>query len=121
MVTKYLTCIGCPMGCDLTVTYVENDFSTINVTGNTCPRGKQYGIDEVSHPTRTVTGTIKVSNRKNLVVPVKTKNVIPKDKMLEVAERLKQISIEAPVSIGDIACTNIADTGVDLVITKNID
>ncbi len=120
METK-LTCINCPLGCDLTVTYETLDPESITVTGNTCPRGKQYGIDEVTHPTRTVTGTIKVSNRENLVVPVKTKSPIPKDKIFEIVDIFKQISVEAPVHIGDIALTNIANTNVDLVITKNIE
>ena len=44
MENKNLTCIGCPMGCLLTVTYDINDPSNITVTGNTCNRGKLYGI-----------------------------------------------------------------------------
>ena len=63
MENKNLTCIGCPMGCLLTVTYDINDPSNITVTGNTCNRGKLYGITEVTSPTRTVTGTVKVANR----------------------------------------------------------
>lgn len=121
METKHLTCINCPMGCELTVTYSTLDIDSITVTGNTCPRGKQYGIDEMIHPTRTVTGTIKVSNRTNLVVPVKTKSPIPKDKIFEIVDIFKQISVEAPVHIGDVALHNIANTNVDLVITKNIE
>ena len=36
MSTRELTCIGCPLGCAITVTM---DGSTVTaVTGNTCPR-----------------------------------------------------------------------------------
>lgn len=121
METRNLTCIGCPMGCQLTVTFEAGNKDSITVTGNTCPRGKAYAIDEVTNPTRTVTGTIGISNRKGIVVPVKTKNPVPKDKIFEVANKLMELTVEAPVSIGDIACANICGTGSDLVITKNIE
>jgi len=122
METRNLTCIGCPMGCQLTVTFEKGcSKDEIQVTGNTCPRGKAYALDEVTNPTRVVTGTIRVDNRKNLVVPVKTKTVIPKDMIFEVAEKLKEISVSAPVRIGDVACADVCGTGSDIIITKNID
>lgn len=37
METKELICIGCPMGCPLTVEVTQNEVS--KVTGNTCPKG----------------------------------------------------------------------------------
>lgn len=122
METRNLTCIGCPMGCQLTVTFEKGcDKDAINVTGNTCPRGKSYAIDEVTNPTRVVTGTVGVSNRKNLVVPVKTESVIPKGKIFEIAEELKKIKVEAPARIGDVVCADICGTGVAVIVTKNID
>ena len=121
METRKLTCIGCPMGCQLTVTFTQGDKDSVTVTGNTCPRGKAYAIDEVTNPTRIVTGTIRIGNRKGIVVPVKTKSVIPKEKIFDIAEALKKISIDAPCKIGDVAKADICGTGADLVITKNID
>ena len=120
MENKNLTCIGCPMGCLLTVTYDINDPSNITVTGNTCNRGKLYGITEVTSPTRTVTGTVKVANRHNLVVSVKTQNPIPKDLVLTLANYLNELSVNAPVHIGDIVEENICNTGVNFIVTKNI-
>lgn len=122
METRNLTCIGCPMGCALTVSFEPGGSKDdIAVTGNTCPRGKAYAIDEVTNPTRIVTGTVKISNRKGIVVPVKTKTVIPKGMIKNIAAELMNISVEAPCHIGDVACANILGTGSDLVITKNID
>ena len=51
-----LTCIVCPMGCRMTVELSDGG-EILSVTGNTCPRGKQYAIDECTHPVRTVTTT----------------------------------------------------------------
>ena len=38
MEKKELTCIGCPVGCTVTVTM--QDGTVTDITGNTCPRGK---------------------------------------------------------------------------------
>ena len=40
MTQRQLTCIGCPMGCQLIAT-LENGVVT-SVTGNTCKRGDSY-------------------------------------------------------------------------------
>lgn len=49
MEKRELTCIGCPMGCPLTVE-LENGAVTA-VYGNTCPRGDAYARKEVTAPT----------------------------------------------------------------------
>ncbi|MBO4616934.1 MAG: DUF1667 domain-containing protein [Lachnospiraceae bacterium] len=121
METKNLTCIGCPMGCALTVTYEPGNRDSVKVTGNTCKKGELYAIDEVTNPTRIVTGTVRVSNRKNLVASVKTKDVIPKSKIFDVAHELMKISVEAPAKIGDVVVKDICGTGSDLIITRNVE
>ena len=59
---RELTCIGCPMGCQLTATLEDGVVTT--VTGNTCPRGDAYARKECIHPARTVTGTVRVLGRR---------------------------------------------------------
>lgn len=58
MEVRELTCIGCPLGCQLTVTMGNDE---IKVEGNTCPRGEAYAKKEVTNPTRIVTSTVRVS------------------------------------------------------------
>ena len=43
--------------------FLEVD-ENLNVTGNTCPRGKTYGIAEVTNPTRMITSTVRLINSK---------------------------------------------------------
>ena len=40
---KELTCIGCPRGCTLKI---ERDGDGWSVTGNTCPRGREFAISD---------------------------------------------------------------------------
>ncbi len=118
MTTRELTCIGCPLGCALTVT-MENGTVT-SVTGNTCPRGDAYARKEVTNPTRIVTSTVRVRGGVCPMVNVKTATDIPKDKIFACTEALKDIVVSAPVSIGDVILTNVADTGVDIVAARNV-
>ena len=118
MEKRELTCIGCPLGCGLTVT-MENGQVT-EVTGNTCKRGDIYARKEVTNPTRIVTSTVKVSGGIAPMVSVKTQSDIPKEKIAECATALKDVIVNAPVAIGDILVCNVAGTGVDIIATKNV-
>lgn len=113
-----LTCIGCPMGCPLTVT-MENGEVT-SVTGNTCPRGAAYARKEVTAPTRIVTSTVRVTGGTLAMVSCKTRSDIPKGKIFDVVRALKDVEVPAPVTIGQVLAENVAGTGVDIIATKNI-
>lgn len=117
MEKRELICIGCPMGCPLTVEM--NGTEVVSVTGNTCPRGDAYARKEVTNPTRIVTSTVKVEGGKVDMVSVKTKEDIPKGKIFECVKALKGVTVKAPIHIGDVILKDVAGTGVDIVATKN--
>lgn len=117
MEKRELICIGCPMGCPLTVEM--NGTEVVSVTGNTCPRGDAYARKEVTNPTRIVTSTVKVEGGKADMVSVKTKEDIPKGKIFECVKALKGITVKAPVHIGDVILKDVAGTGIDIIATKN--
>ena len=112
---KELTCIVCPRGCRLKVD------DNMEVTGNSCPRGKIYAINELTHPTRTITSSIRVNNRPYTLVSVKTDIPIPKDKMFDVMKEIDKLEVQAPTRIGQIVLPNILGTDANIVITKDID
>ena len=113
-----LTCIGCPLGCNLNVEMIGRDI--INVAGYSCKRGKEYAQKEVTNPTRILTSIVRVNGGNMAVVSVKTENDVPKYKIEECIKALKTIEVEAPIKIGDILLQNIANTGVNIVATRNI-
>lgn len=115
---KEFICISCPMGCHLSVD--DTDKNNIIVTGNTCPRGKIYGINEVTRPKRMVTSSVKVINGIDLVVSVKTKEAIDKNLIFDVLNELKNIQVKAPVKIGDIIIKNVLNSGVDVIASRNV-
>ena len=118
MKTREMICINCPMGCSLTVT--QADDVTITVTGNTCKRGETYGITEMTAPKRVVTSIVKVDNREDAFVSVKSAAPITKSKMFEAMDIIRAATISAPVKIGDIVIKDILGE-TDIIATSNID
>lgn len=118
MEKRTLTCIGCPLGCAVTVELDNGEI--IRVTGNTCKRGDDYARKEVTHPMRVVTSTVRVTGGELPVVSVKTGQDIPKEKIMDIMDSLANISVSAPVRIGDIILENVAQTGVNIIATKDV-
>ena len=114
---RALTCIVCPMGCQLEVE-LEND-KVVSVTGNTCKRGVTYAESECTDPRRVITTTVKTDGGR--IIPVKTDKAIPKDLIFECMKEINGLHPEDKItySVGDVIKTNILDTGADIVVCAN--
>ena len=66
-----LTCIGCPLGCSISVSLSDNG-EVSEITGNTCKKGEEYARKEVTNPSRVVTSIVKINNGDVNMVSVKT-------------------------------------------------
>lgn len=115
---REMTCICCPVGCQLTV--ARDEKGQVTVTGNTCKRGAEYGEKELVNPTRIVTSTVRVAGQKDRVAAVKTASDIPKGKIGECMRALAGITVTLPVKVGDVILENVADTGVNIVATRDM-
>lgn len=110
---RILTCICCPLGCEITVD--ADGKNILSVTGNGCKRGEDYAKTECTNPMRTVTSTIMSTN--GTPIPVKTEKPIAKDKIFEAMKAINGICVNTPVKVGDVAAENIF--GSRLVITAD--
>ena len=119
MEKRELTCIGCPMGCQITVTL--DGGKVISVEGNTCAKGDKYARAEVTNPVRVVTSSVPVAGGEIAQVSVKTAGEIPKDRIHDVMEALQTVSVEAPIRIGTVVVQDVCGTGVDIIATKNVE
>lgn len=118
METRVLTCIRCPMGCELTATISNNGI--ITVKGNACIRGEQYAKKELMSPVRVLTTTVRIIGGTQAMIPVRTKGEIPKEKIMEGIKQLKQIQVKAPIQIGEVIVENLADSGIAVIATKTV-
>lgn len=115
---REIICIGCPMGCELTVKIEDKE--VIEVTGNFCKRGEIYAEKECTNPTRIVTTTVYVDGGSIDVVPIKTEDDVPQNKVFEIITALKEIVVKAPVKPRDIIVENVANTGVNIIATRDV-
>ncbi|MFP3090453.1 DUF1667 domain-containing protein [Treponema sp. TIM-1] len=114
---RVLTCIVCPNGCRLTV---EKQAEGLKITGNQCKRGLAFAEAEITHPTRTLTTTVRTIFPQAPVLPVRTQGEIPKEKIREVMAFLNTITITEPLGIGAVAAENVLGLGRDVIVTSDL-
>lgn len=100
---KTLTCIECPIGCEITVDL--NGDKILSLTGNACPRGKLYAQDEVVCPKRVITSTVRAKD--GSLVPVKTDKPVKKSEIFSVMEKINAVVCDMPVTMGQVLLENI--------------
>ena len=110
-----LTCIVCPIGCQLTI-----DNETYDVKGNRCQRGIVYAKKEITNPTRIVTSTVKITGGIYNRLPVKTDGEIPKELIFSVMDKINNVVVQSPVKMGEIIIPNVLNTGVNIVSTRSM-
>lgn len=116
MKVQYLTCIECPIGCEMEVGVEEN--KAVYVKGNTCPRGKMYAENEVVCPRRVVTSTVRAQN--GTMIPVKTDKPVRKSDIFAIMQKINQATCSLPIRIGDIVIEHVSEDA-NVVATGNID
>lgn len=111
---KELVCIVCPNSCKLTI---AEDGS---VEGARCPRGRKFATEEMTCPKRTVCTTVATAFDDFPVLPVRTSEEIPKEKIPALMALINGFTLDKRVNRGDILIENILDTGVNLISTSNM-
>lgn len=114
---KELVCIVCPRGCRLRV----DDENGYRVTGNSCPRGAEYGANELRHPTRVLTTTVCIAGGIHRRLPVRTNRPIPKELLGAAMEQAAAVRLQAPVAAGQVIAANLLGTGADLIASRSMD
>ncbi len=117
--SSQIICIGCPVGCLITVKKKED--GSLDITGNTCKKGEAYARSEMTAPVRTVTSMIRVEGGSGKVVPVKTAAEIPKEKIGACMDEIEARVVCAPVKVGDVLIENVAGTSVAVAATGNME
>ena len=116
---KNFICIKCPRGCMIDVT-LEND-QIVNIHGNTCINGENYVKEEIYHPKRIVTSTVKITNAKYDVLPVKTDKDLNKELVFKLMDLLKTIEVQAPIKVNDIIIKNVFGTDANIIATRTLE
>lgn len=120
MEVKDMICIVCPFGCKLKV--IKNNTSQTGyvVEGNKCFRGADYGVKEMTNPTRVLTTTVIISDASVKRLPVRTSGTIPKHLIKKAMELTNKVEVKAPIKVGQVIIKNILDTGVDIIASRSM-
>ena len=112
------TCKVCPVGCQLTIIKDEDSPKGYSVDGNSCNRGVDFGIKEITNPSRVLTGRVLLENGNMGRLPVKTTGVVPGDKIEECLAIFNETTAVSPVKRGDIIIKDILGLDVDVIAAR---
>ncbi len=116
MENRILTCIVCPRGCQITVKF-DTEGKIEKIDGNLCKRGAVYAENECTHPTRTVTSTVKCKS--GAIISVKTSDAVPKEKIFDVMREINLVRASDSAKIGEVIIRDVCSLGVDVIATSN--
>lgn len=115
---KKLICVNCPKGCHLEVTMEEKQI--VDIKGYSCENGKKYAQEEVIHPMRVLTTTVKIEGASYPVLPVMTDAPIPLEKMGEAMKYIRNISVQSPIQMNQIIVSNFLGTNANLIASRSM-
>lgn len=74
--------------------------------------------EEILAPVRNRTSIIRVSDRRDTMVSVKSAVPVPKEEIFHIMEKIRETFVTAPIAIGDVLIDSIC--GTQIVATKEI-
>lgn len=112
---KEIICTVCPMGCRMTVTGEGDQIDSVE--GNGCKRGFTYAQTEFAHPVRILTSTVKTEDPAVPLMPVRSSQPVPKEKMTDIMALIRKVRLSQPVQRYDVILSNVCNTRIDIVAT----
>ena len=112
---KELICISCPTGCHLTAEHAANGQWLIS--GNRCPRGKVYAINELTDPRRVVTATVASNSEYLPRIPVRTDKALPKRYIAPLLNKLYAMKVKIPVKSGEILLADVENSQINVIFS----
>jgi CxxC motif-containing protein len=138
-----LTCILCPIGCELEVTRVgdkpldrdsarasaaEEDPwavpgapAAVEVKGNECDKGLAFAADEVLHPKRNLATSVPALGTAARMVSVRLTAGVPREMIFPILAEIGKLRPALPVRRGQVLIANVLGTGVDVIATRTIE
>lgn len=114
---RELVCIVCPRGCTM---QIQEQNSTFSVSGNTCKRGEQFAISEMTRPMRTICTTVRTTFPDVPVISVRVSAEIPKDRIFDVMGEIRKVRVDKPLCRGEAVIRDVLGLGADVIVTSDL-
>ena len=112
-------CLVCPNSCRVDVEYTDQEIQTLH--GVECPRGREFVMNEIRHPRRVFTGSVRVNHGDCPVVSVKTPQPVPKHLLRELGQLTHRLQVDAPVVIGQTVAAKLLADEIEFVATRTVE
>lgn len=114
---KEITCIACPRGCRLVLEAENRDEP---VRGFLCPKGKEYGEQELKEPLRMLTTTVRTVSVEQPRLPVKLSCPVPLHRIRDFINAVNRLTLERSCRPGDVLAVDLLGSGADLLATGEL-
>jgi CxxC motif-containing protein len=112
-----LTCVLCPVGCELEVCRNE---SGLDVRGTQCEKGIDFATEEVLYPRRNLATSVPVRGSVTRLVSVRLSDRVSRETLFPILGEIAKLRPEAPVRRGQVLLADVLGTGVDVIATRTV-
>jgi CxxC motif-containing protein len=113
-----LTCILCPIGCELEITRSERG---LDVRGNQCEKGIDFATEEVLYPKRNLATSVPVRGSQTRLVSVRLSDRVPREMIFPILREIAKLRPEPPVRRGEVLIADVLGAGVDVIATRTVE
>lgn len=115
---KDFICVVCPRGCALKVRGEKRQVE--EVLGHHCARGAKYASEEFVDPRRVLSSSVALEGAERRMLPVRSAQPVPRDRLLELATLVRTLRVKAPVTLHQVVAADLGHSGVDLIASMAI-
>jgi len=115
--TEQLTCLLCPIGCELEV---ETEGGAVRIQGQQCDKGVDFAAEEVLRPKRNLATSVPLSGTTDRMVSVRLTERVARDLIFPILKEIAGLRPAAPVRRGDVLIADVLGTGVDVIATRTV-
>ncbi|MHA2182002.1 MAG: DUF1667 domain-containing protein [Promethearchaeota archaeon] len=100
--------------------HVENVSGELIIDGHSCKRGEVYAREEFIAPRRILTTTIRVKDGLLPLIPVRSDNPLPKERLREALKEIAITKVKAPIKMGDILLKNVLGLEINIIASRDL-
>ena len=121
-----LTCILCPVGCDLEVQVMRDGEESeeleerVEVRGHQCDKGPVFAAGEVLRPLRNLATSVPAEGTEATMVSVRLNAAVPRERIFPILAEIARLRPALPVRRGDVLLPDVLGTGVDVIATRTV-
>jgi len=115
--TERLTCVLCPVGCELLVRRTEGG---LEVEGSVCEKGIDFATEEILHPKRNLATSVCLAGSGRRMVSVRLSGRVAREMVFPILREIARLRPRPPVKRGGVLIANVLGTGVDVIATRTV-